>query len=213
MKSTNGTYLNDKPVVRERLRAGDIIKVGDTILKYLSGSNVELAYHEEIYKMTITDGLTNIANKRFLLDFLEKELSRARRYDRNLSLLMIDIDHFKKINDLFGHLTGDFILKRLAQIINGRIRKEELFARYGGEEFVIVIPEADIQHALEFANILRELVEGSEFNFEAQKFNITVSIGAAQFKGGEHQCVEDLIKEADVNLYIAKDKGRNCVHG
>jgi two-component system cell cycle response regulator len=139
--STNGTYVNDEQIAREQsLTNGDRIKVGPTIFKYLSGQDVEAQYHEEIYRMTIIDGLTQAHVKRYLLEALEKEIVRARRHSRDLSFLMFDIDHFKKINDIHGHLAGDFVLKELAHIVQGRIRRDEVFARYGGEEFAIVLP-------------------------------------------------------------------------
>src|SRR6266851_4937106 len=145
--STNGTYLNDEEVVQEMsLRSGDFVKVGGSIFKFLSGGNIESLYHEEIYQLTIVDGLTQINNKRYFLEFLEREMGRCKRYGRALSLIMIDIDHFKKINDVNGHLAGDYVLRELAQSIRPRIRKEECFARYGGEEFAVVMPEAGTQN-------------------------------------------------------------------
>ena len=123
------------------------MKVGPTIFKYLSGADVESQYHEEIYRMTIIDGLTQVHNKRYLYEALEREIIRARRHARELSFLMFDIDHFKKINDVHGHLAGDFVLKELARIVQGRIRRDEVFARYGGEEFAIVLPETDLEGA------------------------------------------------------------------
>jgi len=110
--STNGTYVNDEQIGREyALANGDRVKVGPTIFKYLTGQDVEAQYHEEIYRMTIIDGLTQAHVKRYLLEALEKEMIRARRHARDLSLIMFDIDHFKKINDFHGHLAGDFVLK------------------------------------------------------------------------------------------------------
>ena len=99
------------------LRDGDLIKIGRTIFKFLTGGNIENAYHEEIYRLTTVDGLTQIFNKRYFLDTLEREIARAHRYRRPLSLVMFDIDHFKKVNDSFGHLAGDYVLKHLAQTV------------------------------------------------------------------------------------------------
>ncbi len=128
--STNGTYVNDEQIARElNLSNGDRIKVGPTIFKYLTGQDVEAQYHEEIYRMTIIDGLTQAHVKRYLLEALEKEIIRARRHARDLCFMMFDIDHFKKINDFHGHLAGDFVLKELARIVQGRIRRDEVFAR------------------------------------------------------------------------------------
>ena len=214
MNSTNGTYLSDTPVKpRAKLESGAFIKIGDTIFKYLAGDHIETAYFEEIYRMMVIDGLTQIANKRALDDFLEKEMARARRYERPLSVLMMDLDHFKAVNDQHGHLTGDVVLKEMAEVIRERIRREELFARYGGEEFVIVLPETDRKGGIEFAENVRRMVEGLEVSFEGQTIRITISIGVADFDLANHKGPEDLLKAADKNLYIAKHDGRNCVRG
>ena len=115
--STNGTYVNDEPIDEYVLRDGDLIKIGRTIFKFLTGGNIENAYHEEIYRLTTIDGLTQIFNKRYFLETLEREIARAHRYRRALSLVMFDIDHFKKVNDSYGHLAGDYVLKHLAQTV------------------------------------------------------------------------------------------------
>ena len=210
LNSTNGTYLNDAVAMREQLTSGDLIKVGDTIFKYLAGSDIEQAYHEEIYTMTVTDGLTQTPNKRALMDFLDREFSRARRYGRNLGCIMFDIDHFKRINDDYGHLTGDYVLRELAHVVRRRIRKDEIFALYGGDEFCIVLPEAEPSGVLEFAETIRSIVENHVFEFESEHIKVTISIGIAHLQssmGGPN----DLIKAADVKLYESKNSGRNRV--
>ncbi len=212
LDSTNGTYLNDIQIRSAVLSNGDLIKVGDTIFKYLSGANVESLYHEEIYNMTISDGLTQISNKRFLMDHLDKEFSRAKRYGRQLSIIMFDLDRFKDINDQYGHLTGDYVLKEMAHILKNRIRKEEVFARYGGEEFVVVLPESDNEVAVQFGEILRAMVEENEFEFEGQPINVTISVGVGTLQE-KMSSVSDLVKEADEHLYEAKRSGRNKVVG
>ena len=208
--STNGTYLNDIQIRSAVLSQNDLVKIGDTIFKYLTGDNIESMYHEEIYRMTIHDGLTQIANKRYLMDHMEKEFARCRRYDRKLSLVMFDIDKFKLINDKYGHLTGDYVLKEMADLLRTRIRREELFARYGGEEFVIVLPESDEEVAEQFAEIIRKKVEGHTFEFEGQSIRVTISAGVATM-GAEVSNISDLIKRSDGALYRAKGEGRNCV--
>src|SRR4051812_36919988 len=115
--STNGTYVNDDLIDEYVLRDGDLIKIGRTIFKFLTGGNIENAYHEEIYRLTTIDGLTQIFNKRYFLEMIERELSRSKRYRRPLSLLMFDIDHFKNINDTYGHLAGDYVLKQLSTAV------------------------------------------------------------------------------------------------
>jgi two-component system, cell cycle response regulator len=209
--STNGSYVNDEQIMREaHLGNGDRIKIGPTIFKFLSGQDVEAQYHEEIYRMTIIDGLTQVHVKRYLLEALDKELMRARRHIRDLSFLMLDIDHFKKINDVHGHLAGDFVLKELARIVQGRIRRDEVFARYGGEEFAIVLPETNLEGAKALADGLREKVEQSRFVFQNESISVTISIGVAML-GEPDRTSQDLIKHADMKLYDAKRGGRNRV--
>jgi two-component system, cell cycle response regulator len=212
LDSTNGSYLNDIQIRSAVLSNGDLIKVGDTIFKYLTGANVESLYHEEIYNMTISDGLTQISNKRFLMDHLDKEFSRAKRYGRSLSIIMFDIDHFKGVNDQFGHLTGDYVLKELATLLKRRIRKEELFSRYGGEEFVVVLPESGAEVGRQFGEIIRAMVEEHLFEFEGQPIRVTISVGIGELEEPMNS-VTDLLKLADENLYGAKRGGRNKVVG
>ncbi len=211
--STNGTYLNEEQVAREnRLNNGDRIKVGPTILKFLSGLDAEAKYHEEIYRMTIVDGLTQIHNKRYLFEALEKELIRARRYERELSLLIFDIDFFKRINDQFGHLAGDHVLRELARVVQERIRRDEVFARYGGEEFVIVLPETGLAGAQALAENLRARVADHVFTFQGERIPVTISVGCAQL-AKDDRTAADLIQRADEKLYEAKRGGRNQVRG
>jgi two-component system, cell cycle response regulator len=210
MGSTNGTYVNDETIDEYVLRDGDFIKVGRCIFKFLSGNNIENAYHEEIYRLTVVDGLTQVFNRRYFVETLEREMGRALRYRRDLSLIMLDIDRFKGVNDSFGHLAGDHVLKHLASMIKTRIRREDVLARYGGEEFAIVLPQIDSHSALQFAENLRKLVETAELKFEDAIIPITVSIGVASLRGDSEDALE-LIKQADTNLFAAKEGGRNRV--
>jgi two-component system cell cycle response regulator len=208
--STNGTYVNDEPIDEYVMRDGDLIKIGRTIFKFLTGGNIENAYHEEIYRLTTIDGLTQIFNKRYFLETLEREIARSHRYRRELSLVMFDIDHFKKVNDTFGHLAGDYVLKHLAQTVKTRIRREDCFARYGGEEFSIVLPEIDGLNSKPFAEKIRQLVEATDFKFENTSMPLTISMGVATLDMDSTD-PQALIKRADDRLYEAKSSGRNCV--
>jgi diguanylate cyclase (GGDEF)-like protein len=209
--STNGTYVNDQLIDEYVLRDGDLIKIGRTIFKFLSGGNIENAYHEEIYRLTTIDGLTQVFNRRYFLEQLDREVSRAKRYRRELSLIMFDLDHFKQVNDSYGHLAGDYVLKQLATVIKGKIRREDIMARYGGEEFAIILPEIDATNTVQFAEKIRKLVEKTTFRFEDAKITVTVSIGVATCRDTDDAAL--LIKRADENLYEAKSAGRNLVKG
>ncbi len=210
LDSTNGTFVNEERVSDCTLRDGDQIRFGDAIFKFLVGSNVESAYHEEIYRMTIQDGLTGIHNKRYFLDFLDREVSSAHRHNHPLTLVMFDIDHFKRINDERGHLAGDSVLKELARRIQPRIRREDLFARYGGEEFSAILPATPLIGGVRFAHQLRTIIEKRPFEFEGDSFQVTISLGVGCM-AGESIGVRELIQRADENLYEAKRLGRNCI--
>lgn len=208
--STNGTYVGGEPITRERLRDGDLIKVGGTIFKFLSTANVEAAYHEEIYRMAIFDGLTQLHNRRYFEEFTDREIARSHRHGRRLSLLLFDVDHFKSINDGHGHLTGDYVLRALAGLLRGRIRREELLARYAGDEFVVVLPETSVVEAEKLAEMLRELVEEHRFEYEEQPLQVRISIGVGTLVEGM-ETPADLVACADAALYRAKERGRNRV--
>lgn len=212
MGSTNGTAVNDENIDEYVMRDGDFIKVGRVIFKFLTGNNIENAYHEEIYRLTTIDGLTQVFNRRYFTETLEREIGRALRYRRDLSLIMFDIDRFKGVNDTFGHLAGDYVLKQLAQVIRTRIRREDVLARYGGEEFGIVLPEIDPHNSLQFAEKVRRLVETSEFKFEDTLIPVTVSVGVASLRP-DCEDAQAFIRQADTALFAAKDAGRNRVVG
>src|SRR5471030_2897879 len=209
LQSTNGTYVNDIPASMYKLKDGDYLRVGNCIYRFLMGGNVETEYHEEIYRLTIIDGLTEIHNKRYLMEFLDREIARSSRHNRPLSLIMLDIDRFKSINDQFGHLGGDFTLRELAIRVKGSVRKEELFARYGGEEFTAVLPETTLEGALVVADRMLKVVNQTPFLFEEKTFGVTISAGVVTTQGEAGITPTDLLRRADEKLYQAKEQGRN----
>ena len=210
LDSTNGTYVNGTAVTARILKDADRVKIGRSIFKYLSSDNIERAYHEEIYRLKTTDGLTGAYNKRYFDEELERELHRFKRYERPLSLIIMDIDHFKRINDEFGHLAGDRVLTQLGLLISTNVRREDTFCRYGGEEFAVLMPEMDLEGAVAVAERLRGLVEEGHFSFEGLDLPVTISIGVAEADGSLHE-PDDFIRIADQRLYKAKEDGRNRV--
>ena len=206
--STNGTLVNGAATRgRTPLRNGDLVKVGRAIFKYIAGGNIEALFHEEIYQLTVRDGLTKVPNKRYLLDFLDREIARASRYGSPLTAVMMDLDHFKRINDTHGHLAGDEVLAKLAGGIASSIRREQLFARYGGEEFCLVLPELEPRQVEALCEALRRTVEGTAFVFDGQPLQATISQGGAAFAPGMSR--SELLEAADTQLYRAKAAGRN----
>jgi diguanylate cyclase (GGDEF)-like protein len=211
LQSTNGTFVNDVPANQTIMKDGDYLKVGNCIYRFLAGGNIEADYHEVIYNLTIIDALTSCPNKRFFNEFLDREIARSNRHKRPLSVLMIDIDNFKTVNDTMGHLAGDAALKAMATLIRETIRREELFSRFGGEEFAIILPETKVEQALILAEKIRAIVENNQFEFESKRFNITVSIGVATTDGDPPATIDQLIQQSDARLYMAKNAGRNKV--
>lgn len=210
--STNGTFVNDRQVQKGPLRDGDQVKVGRSILKYMAGDNVEANYHEEIYRLMTTDALTQTHNRRYFNEALDREFNRCVRYKRSLSLVMFDIDHFKKINDTYGHVAGDSVLRQLAGVIKPRLRTQDMLARVGGEEFAVLLPEVDGLGARVAGDKVRRIAEAARFHVDTREFSCTVSVGIAQWDDTMSTPVA-LYERADKNLYAAKSGGRNRVVG
>lgn len=210
--STNGTFVNGRKIIkRQALADGDKIQISSsTLFKFALQDKAENIFHKELYKMAIIDPVTNIYNKRFFLERLKEEFGHTKRTGYGLSLLMIDIDHFKKINDTYGHLAGDMVLQQLASTLKSVVRGEDILARYGGEEFVVILRETKRPGAINLAERMRGEVEGAQFTFEEDRLSITISIGVASMEG-DYATPDELIKAADDKLYQSKEGGRNRV--
>jgi diguanylate cyclase (GGDEF)-like protein len=212
LDSTNGVFVNDRQVARIELRDGDFVQIGETIFKFLSGSNVEAKYHQEMYSLTTLDGLTKAYNRRYFTEALEREILRAKRYERPLCLALLDIDHFKKINDGYGQLAGDQVLRDMSRIILDAIRKEDIFSRYGGEEFALLLPEIGVDGARVLCERLREAIEAAVFQYRDDRIPVTISCGIASTPDNPVSITgEQLVERADAKLYEAKQSGRNQV--
>jgi diguanylate cyclase (GGDEF)-like protein len=212
LNSTNGTFVNDEPVKEQRLKDGDQIRVGRSIVKFMTGENVEVHYHEEIYRLMTVDGLTQVYNRRYFNEALEREYNRSQRYARELTLVLFDIDHFKRVNDTFGHLAGDNLLRQISAAIKPRLRREDIFARTGGEEFGILLPEIGLDGGRATAEKVRRIVESTPLKVDQKLVPITVSLGVALLIR-EDVTPEHLYKRADECLYQAKQAGRNRTAG
>lgn len=166
---------------------------------------------ERFQYLANTDPLTQTLNRRALIDKLGAELERGKRYGHDLSLLMIDLDHFKQVNDTYGHLVGDTVLRQLGEILSDEARAVDIVARYGGEEFVIVVPDTEVEGGLIFAERLRSRVEAHNFGDSQDPLHCTISVGLAGIAAGESIDVEGVFAGADDALYKAKNRGRNRV--
>ena len=210
--ATNPTLVNEQPVSETVLADGDHVTLGESILKFISHASVEARYHEEVYQLATHDALTELYNRRHFIELVDKEIARAQRHARPLVMCIIDVDLFKPVNDQYGHIAGDGVLRQLAGVVRGFVRGEDIAARIGGEEFAVLLPESEVPAALAFAERLREAVAQSVFVLGDQPQRITISIGLAALDPGRADR-SALMQAADAALYRAKDEGRNrtCV--
>ncbi len=208
LKSTNGTFVNDERVERAELKDGDLLRTGKTVLKYRE-NNLELEYMQHIMSLASVDSLTGLYNKRHFDEVFGKEVARAEQSHTPCSLVVLDIDHFKKINDGFGHPAGDAVLKHVATVVKGQIRQGDTLCRVGGEEFALVLPQTPYSLAAQAAELIRSAVEGAVCKVAGTAIPATLSLGVAEFAAGE--IPERLYQRADERLYAAKHGGRNRV--
>jgi diguanylate cyclase (GGDEF)-like protein len=207
--SANGTWVNGERVETRLLRDGDKVEVGSTtILKFTFQDQLDEAFQRNLLEAARRDGLTRAFTKAYFLEQLEREVSFANRHGSPLSLLMIDVDHFKEINDALGHLAGDAVLSHLAHALRDDLRAEDLLCRYGGEEFAVLCRGSGIDQAAALAERLRARVERARFPI-ARSEPVTISVGVAEHRAGAG--AEALIAAADARLYEAKRSGRNRV--
>lgn len=208
--ATNTTRLNDDAIDEAVLADGDHLTIGESILKFISHSSVEARYHEEIYQLATHDALTDLNNRRHFSEMLDKEIARAVRHGRPLTLCIVDVDLFKPVNDRYGHIAGDEVLRQIAVLLHRHARNDDIPARIGGEEFAVLLPECDPGAACGFAERLRTAIAEAVFTPGGEAQRITVSIGVAALSP-ERDTRSRLMAAADAALYRAKSEGRNRV--
>ncbi len=208
--SKNGTMVNYKRVKRIVLKPGDKIVLGRVILKFEHKDLADQKFYEEIYKLATEDKLTGLLNKATITRLLVEEISKCNRYRRRLSVVLLDVDNFKQINDTLGHLAGDRVIQAIAGILRQHVRRQDKSGRFGGEEFMLVLPETGIRGANRIAERIRCEIEKTISPALNPGHPITCSFGAAsyRFDGSNH---EQLVTQADAALYRAKAKGKNRV--
>jgi two-component system cell cycle response regulator len=212
MGSTNGTYCNGARVTRQVLSEGDKILLGSTtILKFSYHDQLEEAFQRQMSESALRDGLTRAYNKRYFGERIESEMQYSLRHDAPLSLIFLDIDHFKRINDVHGHQAGDHVLVQLAALAMSMLGEDELFARYGGEEFAVIARGTDATAAEALAERLRTTVEGHRFAFGDAPIPVTISVGISYAPGLGIATSVDFVARADEALYAAKRAGRNQI--
>ena len=210
--STNGTFCRGTRVDRQELEDGDKILVGSgTVLKFTYHDSLDETFQRQMYESALRDDLTKIFNKKYFTDRVESEFAYSFRQKTPLALVTFDVDHFKEVNDTYGHPAGDYILAEMAAAVQGVVRVEDVFARVGGEEFSIICRGADIAQGRIIAERLRQTVSSHSYVFVEKKILVTVSAGVAAIPDPRIVDAQGFVAAADHALYEAKRTGRDRV--
>lgn len=213
LNSTNGTFVNNRRVQAQALGAGDKIQISTTTIiqfDYLDESR--RVSEQKRYEMGVKDAVTGAYNKSYFLQRIADEFSFSHRQNQPMSIIIIDIDHFKLINDTYGHLVGDQVLQEMSSNVASMIREEDVFCRYGGEEFVIIMRNTSCQHAVNLADRIRQKIGDTPIeSLDNKTIKVTISCGVATQIDHKYPDYVALIAEADKYLYQAKGSGRNRV--
>jgi len=207
--STNGTFVNDRRIQTHTLSDGDLIRVGKVVLKYTECA-IEAQYHEQIALRANLDALTGVYNKRHFDDVLKKLFASSKETGKALSLVVFDIDHFKRINDTWGHAAGDAVLRQVSDLVRTLVRKHDAFCRVGGEEFTVLFEGVPLADARKAAELVRRSIESADIASGDTKIPVTASIGVVELLP-EDTSADSLFQRADAKLYEAKRSGRNRV--
>ena len=210
--STNGTFANGNKVDRYKLQEGDKIQIGaSSVLKFTYHDDIDEDFQRNLYESALRDRLTGIFNRGYFSNRLESDVAFALRHGKPLSLVIFDIDDFKRINDDNGHPVGDQVLSALAHRVLGTTRSEDIFARYGGEEFALICRDVDAIRAARAAYRIKDTVVSKPFEVEGRRLEVTVSVGVADLGMLVEPKAEALVEAADAALYLAKRSGKNRV--
>jgi diguanylate cyclase (GGDEF)-like protein len=210
--STNGTFVNGERIDERVLVDDDRVALGTiTLLKFEFHDAIEIKLKAEMYQKATRDQLTGLFNRRYCYERLREEFSFAQRHGQNLSVVLFDVDHFKKVNDTYGHAAGDAVLERIGEALFELVRGEDIVCRYGGEEFLCILRGLNLDQAELFGDRLRRTMEAQTVVTDAASITFTVSVGVAALEGVNFETPEELVNEADAYLYVAKEGGRNLV--
>jgi len=212
--STNGTFVDGLRLEARSTREigpENRLQVGNAILKVDFKDSGEIEREKALFEAATTDALTKVPNRRFFLDRARAEWSAAKRVNRFLHAILLDVDFFKKVNDTWGHPAGDFVLKEVASVLGKVRREEDQLARWGGEEFIFLVTGIEPAQALAFTERARKAIEMHRIVWNDQHIPVTISLGLASVTGKDGESLDNLIAQADKNLYQAKRNGRNCI--
>ena len=212
LDSTNGTFVNGSKITEINIKNGDKILLGfSSVFMFAIQDSLEAKFLMNLYESSINDPLTGAFNQKYFLDALSKAFSYSLRHQSSLGLLILDIDFFKKINDTYGHIVGDIVLKEVVKRIKNNLRNEDILCRYGGDEFVVIVRDFKYGFVKIVAERIRLFFHGRSINYKDHKVNISLSIGGATIDNENIETPEDMIELADANLYKAKQSGGNCI--
>jgi diguanylate cyclase (GGDEF)-like protein len=212
MNSANGTFVGGVRVTRQRLTPGDVVQFGASIaFRYCVMDTTQKDLMEQLYTSSVMDALTGAFNREYFNSAIVAEIQQAQNAGLSLSFLMVDIDHFKHINDTHGHQSGDAVLTELVNRIQHCLRPADVLCRYGGEEFALILRSTQMPQAIEFAERVRNVVGKTSFAIGEVRLSVTISVGCASMECCAEPSAEELIRIADRRLYAAKHAGRNRV--
>lgn len=212
LESANGTFVQGEKITRRVLKTGDQIQLGpSSLFRYSITDDDQRALLEQLYSTSVTDALTGARNREYLDTLMVSELSYAKRHDHDISFLLFDLDHFKRINDTFGHPAGDAVLVAVSNVVRGTLRAEDSLCRYGGEEFCVLLRSIDLVGAAALAERIRSLIQGLAVVHDGRTIPVTASIGCSSRVELTEPSASGLVGLADRRLYLAKAAGRNRV--
>ncbi len=207
--STNGVVVNGKPCTESSLVSGDRIQLGNRVFRFLADDDIESQYQETVYSMMTRDGLTGVYNQRYLIETLDREVARCKRHSRPIALIMFDVDQMQTINDKHGRITGDQVLRSIAQRIQDALRRDDVVARIEGDKFAILVVESNFENSAEIAQRCRIAVESSPIETTRRSIKATISIGMSAPSTEALGSSQEMLKESDERLGEAKRSGGN----
>jgi diguanylate cyclase (GGDEF)-like protein len=209
LNSTNKTYLNDRPVVEARLKDGDNIMVGGTVLQFVQRNQVPTEASAQLYQMVVQDQLTGLYNRRYFEEALDQEISRSKRKSRRFVLAMVDIDALDRINQSVSQAAGDEVLRQVARMLRGGLRPEDVCTRFQAEEFAVLMPESTLAECAPLLQSVRSAVAGSRIHFDGKELQCTVSIGLVEWNDSMER--EELVIKLAAEVRRAKQLGKNRI--
>ncbi len=213
LNSTNGSWVNETRLEGQvKLAGGELIRLGNTVLKFMLSLDEEAQYHAIVHDLITRDCLTGVFNRGYLFPLLQRELESTRQQQTTLSLILLDIDRFKRVNDKYGHLVGDEVIRTFCERIRRVLDDSHSLCRFGGDEFVVVCPATPLDMTVQFAELIRQEIADTPFVTQSGNLKVTCSLGVTRTNGQSLSTADELLGAADELLYRAKDQGRNCVH-